>query len=83
MKDEFYEDLAEKKRTAKGAHNRVGKSRKAAVLPSDYLTNAQLARLSGPVTTYRMSPDITPEELATWPADLRKMWHEKFGGDAE
>ena len=80
MKDDFLEDLIEKKRTASGAHHRVGKSRKAARLPSDHLTDAQLARLSGPVHTYRMTPDVTPEELATWPADLQEMWRKKFQG---
>lgn len=79
MKDEIYE----KSLIARSSHNRVGNSRKAAVLPCDQLTNAQIARLSGPVHTYKMSPDITPEELATWPADLQKMWRKKFGGDAK
>lgn len=80
MKSDFLDDLSEKKVIARSAYNKVGKSRKAAVLPSDNLTEAQIKKLSGPVTTYKMTPDITSEELATWPADLREMWRKKFGG---
>ncbi len=83
MKNDFLKDISEKKRTASGAYHKVKNSRKAAVLPSDNLTEAQLAKLSGPVTTYRMHPDVTPEELATWPDDIQKMWRKKFGGEAK
>lgn len=83
MKDDFLEDLIEKTRIAAGAHHRGGQCKRLARLPSDNLTNAQLAKLSGPVHTYRMTPDVTPDELATWPADIQKMWREKFGGDAK
>lgn len=83
MKSDFLDDLSAKKTIARSANNKVRKSRRAAKLPSDNLTDAQLAKLSGPVTTYRLTPDITPEELATWPVDLQKMWRKKFGGDAE
>jgi hypothetical protein len=83
VKSDFLDDLSEKKIVARSAYNKVGNSRKVAMLPSDNLTDAQLAQLSGPVTTYKMRPDVTPEELATWPKDLQKMWRKKFGGDAE
>lgn len=83
MRNDFLKESREKAAIARSAYNKVGKSRRAAVLPSDNLTEAQLAKLSGPVTTYRMTPDITPEELATWPKDLQKMWRDKFGGDAK
>ena len=83
MKSDFLDDLSEKKAIARSAYNKVGKSRRAAVLPSDNMTEAQIKKLSSPVTTYRLTPDITPEELATWPADIQEMWRKKFGGDAE
>ena len=83
MKDEFLEDLIEKKIAASGVHHRVGKRKRAARLPSDNLTHAQLAKLSGPVHTYRLTSDVTPDELAAYPEDLRQMWYKKFGGDAE
>lgn len=47
--------------------------------PHDGLTEEQLAKLNGPVQTYRFVPDVSEEELKHWPKDLREEYYRRFG----
>lgn len=80
----FVTDVADKKRTARGSHNkrthcgRGGRVR----LPSDNLTRKELNKMNGDVKSYRLNEPMTWAEFKTMPDDLKityiKLLREKF-----
>ena len=67
------QDSIDKKRISRGAHNRVGHTRKCS-LPSDYLTAKQIKEMNGPVSTYNLSRPMRWETLKTMPEDLQRQY---------
>lgn len=66
----FREDVAEKKRTATGAHHRV--SHRGRGLPSDYLKPKEREKMNSNITTYPMNRPVKWSEFRGWPADIQK-----------
>ena len=77
---EFYNEVAEKSRIARGARHKVnGSKSKRVSLSSDRMSQSQLRRMCGPCVTYRMAPGVPDDELDKWPADLRAEYRKRFG----
>lgn len=81
----FVSDVMEKKRTARGSHNKrthCGKGGRVR-LPSDNLTRKELNAMNGEVKSYRLNDPMTWAEFKTMPDDLKityiKLLREKFG----
>lgn len=80
----FVSDVIDKKRTARGSHNkRTHCGRGGSVrLPSDNMTRKELNKMNGDVKSYRMNDPMTWEEFKSMPDDLRityiKLLREKF-----
>lgn len=72
---DFDYDAMQKKRIARGAmHMKRGSKSKKCGLPHDGLTAAQLRRLNGPVSTYKMDEPMTKESFKAMPEDLQKQY---------
>lgn len=72
----FVTDVADKKRTARGAHNKrthAGKSGRVR-FPSDNLTKKELNALNGEVKSYRMNDPMTWEQFMSMPDDLKRTY---------
>lgn len=88
MEDEkylFVSDVAEKKRTARGIHNKrthTGKGGKVKFL-SDYMSKKEIKAMSGEVKSYRMNDPITWGEFKAMPDDIKALYikalRQKFG----
>lgn len=88
MNDErytFISDVREKKRVARGYHNKrthCGKGG-AVKFPSDYLSKKELKAMNGEVKSYRLNDPMTWKEFRTMPDDIKivyiKTLREKFG----
>ena len=70
----FITDIAEKKRTARGAFNKRTHNGKGGKVrfPSDYLSNKERNEMNGEVREYRMNSPITYSEFKKYPDDLKK-----------
>ena len=70
----FITDVAEKKRTARGAFNKRTHNGKGGKVrfPSDYLSNKERNEMNGEVREYRMNSPITYAEFKKYPDDLKK-----------
>lgn len=74
---DFDYDAMQKKRIARGAmHMKNGSKSKKCSLPHDGLTPAQLRRLNGPVSTYKLDEPMTRESFGAMPKDLQKKYLE-------
>lgn len=72
---DFDYDAMQKKRIARGAaHMKRGSKSKKCSLPSDGMTAAQLRRLSGPVSTYKLDEPMKWESFKAMPKDLQKQY---------
>ena len=69
----FVSDTSEKKRTARGAHNRKTHAGKGGRVrfPSDNLTKKELRAMSGEVQSYRMNEPVSWAEFKRYPADIQ------------
>jgi hypothetical protein len=83
----FIEDCKDKKRTARGAHNKrthCGKGG-AVMFPSDYLTTKEKKAMNGECKAYRMNAPMTWKEFKAMPEDLQidyiKAIRKKFGNN--
>ena len=72
----FVTDVAEKKRTARGAFNKRTHNGKGGKVrfPSDYLSNKERNEMNGEVREYRMNSPITYSEFKKYPDDLKKKY---------
>ena len=72
----FITDVAEKKRTARGAFNKRTHNGKGGKVrfPSDYLSNKERNKMNGEVREYRMNSPITYSEFKKYPDDLKKKY---------
>ena len=72
----FITDVAEKKRTARGAFNKRTHNGKGGKVrfPSDYLSNKERNEMNGKVREYRMNSPITYSEFKKYPDDLKKKY---------
>ena len=67
----FVEDVKEKKRTARGAHNKVTRGGRIK-MPYDYLSRKEKKALNGDVKTFNMDAPMVWKEFKAMPADLQK-----------
>lgn len=76
----FVTDVAEKKRTARGAFNkRTHNGKRGGVkFPSDYMTKKEKNMMNGECKTYIMNAPITYAEFKTYPDDLKKQYVQKL-----
>lgn len=88
MKDSeyaFISEVKEKKRTARGAHNRKTHSGKGGRVkfPSDYMSRKELKAMNGEVQAYRLNEPMSYEEFKALPDDIKKIYiaalRNKFG----
>jgi hypothetical protein len=68
--NEFYQDVAEKKRIANGARHRVVRSKTKYVGLKNY-SAAERRKLNGEAIMYTIEERHTYKEIKKWPADLR------------
>lgn len=72
---DFDYDAMQKKRIARGAmHMKRGSKSTKCNLRQDNMTAAQLRRLNGPVSTYKMDEPMTKESFKAMPEDLQKQY---------
>ena len=76
----FITDVAEKKRTARGAFNKRTHNGKGGKVrfPSDYLSNKERNEMNGEVREYRMNSPITYTEFKKYPDDLKKKYIQRL-----
>lgn len=80
----FVTDVADKKRTARGSHNKRTHCGRGGTVrfPSDYMTRKELNKMNGDVKSYRMNDPMTWEEFKSMPDDLKidyiKLLRQKF-----
>lgn len=69
----FVTDVAEKKRTARGAFNkRTHNGKRGGVkFPSDYLTKGERNKMNGEVKSYKINQPITYAEFKSYPTDIK------------
>lgn len=70
----FVTDCADKKRTARGIHNKrtyTGKGGKVR-FPSDYKSRKELDAMNGEVVSYKLNQPMTWEEFKALPDDIKK-----------
>lgn len=69
----FTSDVADKKRTARGAHNKKAHAGKGGKVkfPADYMTKKELTAMSGEVKSYKMNSPMTWAEFKALPEDLK------------
>ena len=80
MTDERYTfvmDVKEKKRTARGYHNKVRQGGKMK-LPSDYLTRKEKQALNGDIKTFRLNEPMAWDEYKALPEDLKRGYLERM-----
>lgn len=82
--DMFYDECADRKRTARGAFNkRTHNGKRGGVkFPSDYLSKKEKSKMNGEIKVYKMNEPITYAEFKKYPDDLKKQYvnnlREKF-----
>ena len=82
--DMFYDECADRKRTARGAFNkRTHNGKRGGVkFPSDYLSKKEKNKMNGAIKVYKMNEPITYAEFKKYPDDLKKQYlnnlREKF-----
>ena len=82
--DMFYDECADRKRTARGAFNkRTHNGKRGGVkFPSDYLSKKEKNKMNGEIKVYKMNEPITYAEFKEYPDDLKKQYvnnlREKF-----
>ena len=83
MNDEkyvFITDCAEKKRTARGIHNKrthAGKGGKV-IFPSDFLTRKDREAMNGEIKTYALNRPMRWKEFKLLPDDVRREYIENL-----
>lgn len=76
----FVSDCADKKRTARGIHNKrthAGKGGKV-LFPSDYLTRKEREAMNGEVKTYALNRPMRWKEFKLLPDDVRREYIENL-----
>ena len=74
MRDEtwcFISDVRDRKRTARGANNKVRGGGRTVKLPADYMTRKEREALNGEVTTYALDKPVSWEEYKEWPDEIQ------------
>lgn len=66
----FISDSAEKKRVARGVHNRVNHGGRVKT-PSDFLSKKELQKMNGECKSYRLNEPMTWSEFKELPDDLK------------
>lgn len=69
----FVSDVADKRRTARGSHNKKTYCGKGVNIkfPSDYLSRKELKAMNGDVKSYQMNKPITWAEFKAMPDDIK------------
>lgn len=69
--NDFDYDAMQKKRIARGYHNKV-RPKRGCTLPSDYLTKKERDKMNGEVHTYSLQQPMSWEQFKVLPNDLKK-----------
>lgn len=74
----FVTDCAEKKRTARGIHNKRVHTGKGGTVkfPSDYLSRKEREKMNGEVKSYNLGKPMMWKEFKTLPKDLQRQYLE-------
>lgn len=73
-KEAYFNEIKEQRATARGAkHRKRGSKTKKCTLPSDYLTQKELASLNGEVKVYKLGQPMPQEEYDKLPEDLKPL----------
>jgi hypothetical protein len=67
----YYQDLAERRRTARGSHNKKRGGGKTVNLPSDGLSLKEVREINGTPTTYKMGEPVRFSDFEKWPEDIQ------------
>ena len=73
--NDFDYDAMQKKRIARGYHNKV-RPKRGCTLPSDYLTKKEKEKMNGEVHTYSLQQPMSWEQFKVLPNDLKKEYLE-------
>lgn len=81
---DFYKEISEQKRIARGAiHRKGGSKSKKCSMSTDYMTQKQWKERNGPVMSYAMNEPIVWESFKKMPKDLQEQYVknlvEKYG----
>ena len=77
--NDFDYDVMQKKRIAASARHRVcGSKTRFVSLPSDHMTDAQLKRRNGPVSTYKLGEPMPWKGFKQLPDDLKRAYLEQL-----
>ena len=81
---DFYKEIGEQKRIARGAiHRKGGSKSKKCSMSTDYMTQKQWEERNGPVMSYAMNEPIAWESFKQMPKDLQEQYVktlvEKYG----
>ena len=81
---DFYKEISEQKRIARGAiHRKGGSKSKKCSMSTDYMTQKQWKERNGPVMSYAMNEPIAWESFKQMPKDLQEQYVknlvEKYG----
>lgn len=68
----YYQDLAERRRNARGANNKKRGGGHKVNLPSENLSLAEVRAMNTPPQTYRMNEPVQFTVFQTWPEDLQR-----------
>lgn len=78
MNDFDFDNLQKKRIAANARHKKGGSKSKRCTLPSDYLTPAQIRKLSGETMTYQTKKPITWDEFKRYPCDMQKIYLQHY-----
>ncbi len=69
---QFYADLAEKRRTARGSRAKVRGGGKTVTLPNDGLTLKEVREINGTPTSYKLNEPVQWADFRAWPEDIQR-----------
>lgn len=85
IKKDFIADVADKKRTARSAHNKAYTPRRVR-FPSDYLTEKERKQMNSDVASYNLNQPMSWAEYKRLPDDLKEQYlrklRERYGASA-
>jgi hypothetical protein len=71
----FHSETREKKRIARGVHNkRTHNGKSGCKTPSDYMTRKEREAMNGEIVSWKEKPFYTREEFRTLPDDVKLKW---------
>lgn len=78
---QFYADLAEKRRTARGSRAKVRGGGKTVTLPNDGLTLKEVREINGTPTSYKLNEPVQWADFRAWPEDIQREYLDGLQND--